>query len=83
MKTKLPLIITTILLSINLLHATSDIETVTTKDNVWNAAKVQVKAGETCDDGNCLSDVKCFTKEGPAYRVFNSVRKRFRKLCKI
>lgn len=51
------------------------------KSKVWNAALVQKKSGESCDDGNCLEDLGCFTKDGPMYKAMTSVRDKIKKLC--
>lgn len=54
----------------------------TVKHDVWKPSISQKKAGESCDDGNCLSDLDCFTKDGPAYKFITSLRDEVKKLCK-
>jgi len=49
--------------------------------NVWNPSITNIKTGESCDDGNCLDDIDCFTKDGPMYKTIKSIRKSVKKLC--
>ena len=53
-----------------------------TKHAVWKPSISQKKAGASCDDGNCLSDLNCFTKDGKGYKFFRSLSKKIKKQCK-
>jgi len=63
--------------SVRIITAVTDNE----QSNVWNAALVQKKSGDSCDDGNCIEDLGCFTKDGPMYKAMTSVRDKVKKLC--
>lgn len=54
----------------------------TTKHAVWKPSISQKKAGASCDDGSCLSDLNCFTKDGRGYKFFSSLSKKVKKQCK-
>ena len=53
----------------------------TLENNVWKPSITNIKTGDSCDDGNCLDDLDCFTKDGPMYKAIRSVRKSVKKLC--
>ena len=60
---------------------TKKIHTDSTKLIVWNPTITNIKSGESCDDGNCIEDLDCFTKDGAMYKTITSVRDKVKKLC--
>ncbi|CAA6823473.1 MAG: Unknown protein [uncultured Sulfurovum sp.] len=54
----------------------------TVKYDAWNPTIAEKEAGESCDDGNCLSDLGCLTKDGPAYKLMASIRDEIKRQCK-
>ncbi len=52
------------------------------KQAVWNPPMGNIKSGESCEDGNCISDLNCFQKDGKMYKVVTSVRNEMKRLLK-
>lgn len=52
-----------------------------TELKAWKPTIAKKKAGKSCDDGNCISDLDCFTKDGVMYKAATSVRDKIKKLC--
>lgn len=75
-------IITTVILT-SFIHANIDTtnHNKTIETNMWKSNITNIETGESCDDGNCLDDLGCFTKDGPMYKAVKSVRKSVKKLC--
>lgn len=54
----------------------------TKKYSVWTPSIAKKPAGDSCENGNCLSDLNCMTKDGMMYKFFTSVRDKVKKQCK-
>lgn len=54
----------------------------TTKQAVWNPTIAKKASGASCDDGNCITDLNCMTKDGKAYKFITSLRDKIKKQCK-
>lgn len=39
-----------------------------TELKVWKPTIAKKKSGKSCDDGNCITDLDCFTKDGVMYK---------------
>jgi hypothetical protein len=50
--------------------------------SVWKPAIDQKDSGKSCKDGNCISESKCFTKDGVAYKCLTSVHDKIKKYCR-
>ncbi|MBT8343694.1 MAG: hypothetical protein HKP62_07075 [Sulfurovum sp.] len=57
------------------------ISTDNTKLNLWKPTIAKKKSGKSCDDGNCINDLDCFTKDGKMYKAVTSIRDKVKKLC--
>ena len=50
--------------------------------DAWNPPLGKVDSGDSCDDGNCLSDLNLCQKDGPMYKVVTSVRDEMKRFFK-
>jgi len=49
---------------------------------VWKPTIAKKDSGKSCKDGNCISESKCFTKDGAAYKCLTSVRDKIKRHCR-
>ncbi len=52
------------------------------KYDVWNPPMGKKESGDSCKDGNCVGNLKCFEKDSRVYKFFSSLRKKVVKNCK-
>ncbi|MEY3090209.1 MAG: hypothetical protein RL113_525 [Pseudomonadota bacterium] len=47
----------------------------------WNPSITKKISGKTCENGNCISGSKCFTKDGPFLKCITKMKKKIKKHC--
>ena len=50
--------------------------------DAWNPPLGKIDSGDSCDDGNCLTDLNLCQKDGPMYKVVTSVRDEMKRFFK-
>ncbi len=50
--------------------------------DVWKPTIEKKVSKGSCEDGNCISDLDCFTKDGVMYKMVTSVRDEIKRFYK-